>query len=272
MRKLFHCAFALAFTALFVFSLAACSDDNGNDFDPNTEWEISMTVNLPKADTVTLSLLTQWDDVPIEDWEMPVFYWEDPNQSDGTVPKHYYEAGQHTFIIRGKGRVIVECPGIHLVSIDARQCPVLYNLYCEDNDLTELLLGEQRELTYLWCDSNQLASLKLSSCQKLKSLKCSNNNLSSLNLIRNMNLEEIYCNDNPLTSFSLGTLFNINTLVMHGNLLSAEAYDEVFSSLPGKTDKEPGTIVIDRDCGDISILEKKHWQVQYPDFQSNSSE
>lgn len=263
MRKLFHCAFALAFAASFAVSFAACSDDDNGGPDPNTEWEITMTVDLPKADTVKVHTLIQWDEVPLEDWETPLIYWNGSGQPGETLPRHYYEAGRHTFSIRGKGRVIVECPGNHLVSIDARECPVLYSLSCRDNDLTEILLGEQRELRYVWCDSNRLTSLDFSSCLQLRLLRCSHNELSALDLTRNSYLEELECNSNPLESISLGTLFNFRTFEMTDNLLSDEEINRIFSDLPTKTEKEPGSITIDRGRGDLSILEKKHWDVHY---------
>ena len=94
------------FALLFGWMLAACSDDDNGGPDPNTEWEITMTVDLPKADTVKVHTLIQWDEVPLEDWETPLIYWNGSGQPGETLPRHYYEAGRHTFSIRGKGRVI----------------------------------------------------------------------------------------------------------------------------------------------------------------------
>ena len=78
----------------------------------------------------------------------------------------------------------------------------LKELYCSDNQLTELDVSANTQLTKLQCDKNQLTSLDLSANTNLQELRCRDNNLGSLD-VSGSDLQYFYCSNNKLTSLNL---------------------------------------------------------------------
>ena len=79
----------------------------------------------------------------------------------------------------------------------------LTDLFCSDNNLTELDVSENPELKRLICYNNSLTSLNLNKNTKLESLNCNNNKLTVLDLRENKSLSWLRCNNNCLTSLDL---------------------------------------------------------------------
>ena len=79
----------------------------------------------------------------------------------------------------------------------------LTDLFCSDNNLTELDVSENPELGRLICYNNSLTSLNLNKNTKLRSLNCNNNKLTVLDLRENKSLSWLRCNNNCLTSLDL---------------------------------------------------------------------
>ena len=79
----------------------------------------------------------------------------------------------------------------------------LTDLFCSDNNLTELDVSENPELKRLICYNNSLTSLNLNKNTKLGSLNCNNNKLTVLDLRENKSLWWLRCNNNCLTSLDL---------------------------------------------------------------------
>ena len=79
----------------------------------------------------------------------------------------------------------------------------LTDLFCSDNNLTELDVSENPELKRLICYNNSLTSLNLNKNTKLGSLNCNNNKLTVLDLRENKSLSWLRCNNNCLTSLDL---------------------------------------------------------------------
>ena len=79
----------------------------------------------------------------------------------------------------------------------------LTDLFCSDNNLTELDVSENPELVRLICYNNSLTSLNLNKNTKLGSLNCNNNKLTVLDLRENKSLWWLRCNNNCLTSLDL---------------------------------------------------------------------
>ena len=79
----------------------------------------------------------------------------------------------------------------------------LTDLFCSDNNLTELDVSENPELKRLICYNNSLTSLNLNKNTKLESLKCNKNKLTVLDLRENKSLWWLRCNNNCLTSLDL---------------------------------------------------------------------
>ena len=79
----------------------------------------------------------------------------------------------------------------------------LTDLFCSDNNLTELDVSENSELKRLICYNNSLTSLNLNKNTKLESLNCNKNKLTVLDLRENKSLWWLRCNNNCLTSLDL---------------------------------------------------------------------
>ena len=79
----------------------------------------------------------------------------------------------------------------------------LTDLFCSDNNLTELDVSENPELKRLICYNNSLTSLNLNKNTKLESLNCNKNKLTVLDLRENKSLWWLRCNNNCLTSLDL---------------------------------------------------------------------
>lgn len=81
--------------------------------------------------------------------------------------------------------------------------PLLYALYCYNNEISKLDVGNLKELKYLYCSGNNLSELDISKCKKLEQLTCGFNNLSELNVRQNSKLYFIECGGNNLQSIDL---------------------------------------------------------------------
>lgn len=236
-----------------------CSDD-----DNSSDWTITMTVDLPQADTVALGFIHRADLAFRIDWGINSGETQYEN-------KRYYSPGRYTITLNCQAWFGLGCSSSYLVALDVRQCPELGWLKCVNGQLTELDLSNQSRLGYLQCDTNQIAALDLSHCGELETLSCSHNNLSSLDVTRNLLLEKLCCNDNNLTEIKIGTSFDLEYVAIHNNPLSDEACNAIFNALPAKSKDTPGTILLDPDKGDVSILEAKNWIPTYPADDSNTN-
>ena len=85
----------------------------------------------------------------------------------------------------------------------------LTQLFCSNNQLTSLVVGENTALTDISCYKNQLTSLDVSKNTSLITLLCSNNKMMSLDLSKNISLKWIACDGNQLTNLDV----SMNTLL-----------------------------------------------------------
>ena len=127
-----------------------------------------------------------------------------------------------------KGRAITNLKGIEYFT-------ALEDLYCYDNELTELDLSQNTKLEELNCSTNRLTVLDLSQNPKLKRVICSDNALTALDLSHNPELEDVNCSDNALTALNLSSNSKLTNLNASGNIreitLTGNTFD--LSSLPG---------------------------------------
>ena len=82
--------------------------------------------------------------------------------------------------------------------------PNLEILLCSDNQLTELDVSQNTELTWLVCSRNQLTELDVSSNPILHDLSCSGNKLTKLDVSNNPQLQTLDCHANELTELNCG--------------------------------------------------------------------
>ena len=113
----------------------------------------------------------------------------------------------------------------------------LTDLFCSDNNLTELDVSENPELKRLICYNNSLTSLNLNKNTKLGSLNCNNNKLTVLDLRENKSLWWLRCNNNCLTSLDLRNNPKIRDLQVGSQRYQILANDDRtydLHQLPGK--------------------------------------
>ena len=113
----------------------------------------------------------------------------------------------------------------------------LTDLFCSDNNLTELDVSENPELKWLICYNNSLTSLNLNKNTKLESLNCNKNKLTVLDLRENKSLWWLWCNNNCLTSLDLRNNPKIRDLQVGSQRYQILANDDRtydLHQLPGK--------------------------------------
>ena len=113
----------------------------------------------------------------------------------------------------------------------------LNDLFCSDNNLTELDVSENPELKRLICYNNSLTSLNLNKNTKLESLNCNKNKLTVLDLRENKSLWWLRCNNNCLTSLDLRNNPKIRDLQVGSQRYQILANDDRtydLHQLPGK--------------------------------------
>lgn len=103
----------------------------------------------------------------------------------------YYEA-ERVLVIDCSGRGVASLAGIeHFVQ--------LRELYCSDNQIENLDLGENLELQVVDCARNNLITIDVEALLALHTLDCSENELSTLELVRTPALWRVNCSANDLT-------------------------------------------------------------------------
>lgn len=93
--------------------------------------------------------------------------------------------------------------------------------YCDNAEITLLLLGNARSLEELFCQDNQLQSLDLSRCKKLTMLHAERNQLKELDLSHNDILDEIWLDGNILESIELNGARMLRKASLNQNKLTA---------------------------------------------------
>lgn len=96
----------------------------------------------------------------------------------------------------------------------------LKELYCENNQLTELDVSALTALERLSCGNNQLKSLDVSGCRSLKNLSSANNQLTKLDVSKCTRLEQLGCRKNQLTTLDVRKCKNLFNFICDGNQLT----------------------------------------------------
>ncbi len=99
----------------------------------------------------------------------------------------------------------LDCSKNELTKLDAdvTHKPNLVRVECQNNQLTSLILGENKMLRKLNCANNQLTQLNLNNMISLTELNCANNQLTVLDVSSSPNLTTLWLKNNHLTSLNL---------------------------------------------------------------------
>ena len=96
------------------------------------------------------------------------------------------------------------------LDVDVTHKPNLVRVECQNNQLTSLILGENKMLRKLNCANNQLTQLNLNNMISLTELNCANNQLTVLDVSSSPNLTTLWLKNNQLTSLNLDNNPNLN--------------------------------------------------------------
>lgn len=97
-----------------------------------------------------------------------------------------------------------------VLDVDVTHKPNLERVECQNNQLTSLILGQNKLLKKLNCAHNQLTQLNLNNMISLKELNCANNQLTVLDVSSSPNLTTLWLKNNHLTSLNLDNNPNLN--------------------------------------------------------------
>lgn len=117
----------------------------------------------------------------------------------------------------------LDCSHNDLEQLDVRNSKFLRVLYCSSNRLTELDadVSHKFQLVSVECQNNQLTSLILGQNKLLKKLNCANNQLTQLNLNNMISLEELNCFNNQLTVLDVSNSPELTKLWLGDNHLTS---------------------------------------------------
>lgn len=96
------------------------------------------------------------------------------------------------------------------LDLDVAHKPNLERVECQSNQLTSLILGENKGLKKLNCANNQLTQLNLNNMNSLEELNCFNNQLTVLDVSSSPKLTKLWLGNNHLTSLNLDNNPNLN--------------------------------------------------------------
>ena len=96
------------------------------------------------------------------------------------------------------------------LDLDVAHKPNLVRVECQNNQLTSLILGENKMLKKLNCANNQLTQLNLNNMNSLEELNCFNNQLTVLDVSSSPKLTKLWLGNNHLTSLNLDNNPNLN--------------------------------------------------------------
>ena len=147
-----------------------------------------------------------------------------------------------------------------LSSADPSSTLSFHHVYSDEFTDAVTITGEN--IITLACDVPNLTNLVVIRNTALKSMICINSRITELDVSRNTALNHLICVGNQLTNLDVSANLVLTRLNCSGNQLSAEALNNLFTTLPppisviGKIqiDDNPGTA----DC-DKSIAENNGW-------------
>ena len=93
----------------------------------------------------------------------------------------------------GYGLPLTEGRDNKLQNLDASNLSKLKEFYCNNNELTDLMLNSL-ELTWVECQNNDLQSLDLSNLPALYLLRCYENQFETIDVSNNPELRGFFCN------------------------------------------------------------------------------
>ncbi len=164
----------------------------------------------------------------------------------------------------------LSCSNNQLTALDVSKNTALTELDCFKNQLTTLDVSQNTALTTLYCSKNQLTALDVSKNTKLTYLICWSNQLTALDVPKNTALTALYCYNNQLTALDVSKNTALTELVCFSNQIKGEEMTRLVNSLPDRTGRAAGKIVVVQSdaesnrClkSDVAVAKRKNWNTQ----------
>ena len=138
------------------------------------------------------------------------------------------------------------------LDVDVTHKPNLVRVECQNNQLTSLILGENKMLRKLNCANNQLTQLNLNNMISLTELNCANNQLTVLDVSSSPNLTTLWLKNNQLTSLNLDNNPNLN-------FTYTDFYNSDFNNVYTVTLNPDRTFDLNTLPGDFDINRVTEW-------------
>ena len=139
-----------------------------------------------------------------------------------------------------------------VLDVDVTHKPNLVRVECQNNQLTSLILGENKMLRKLNCANNQLTQLNLNNMISLTELNCANNQLTVLDVSSSPNLTTLWLKNNQLTSLNLDNNPNLNFSI-------TDIYSSDFNNVYTVTLNPDRTFDLSTLPGDFDINRVTEW-------------
>ncbi|MBR3057039.1 MAG: hypothetical protein IKG93_03625 [Clostridiales bacterium] len=111
----------------------------------------------------------------------------------------------------------LSCSENPLGELDLSEIKTLKSLYCNNCELTSLILPETSTLTYINCSTNELETLSLNGVNNVSKIFCSNNKLTELNLSNRSSITYLDCQSNNIENLNVTGCPNLKTLCCQNN-------------------------------------------------------
>jgi len=163
----------------------------------------------------------------------------------------------------------LDCRCNQLKTLDVSNNTALTDLVCFGNQLKILDVRNNTALTNLACNGNLLTALDVSKNTALTNLTCNGNLLTTLDVSNNIKIRNLECAGNQLTNLNANGNSELNDLDCSYNLFTTSALNDLFRTLPDKSDTSAKNnyIYISGNPGasecDHSIAEEKGWRVVF---------
>jgi len=97
----------------------------------------------------------------------------------------------------------LDCSANQIVNLDLSQNQNLTEVYCFNNQLSSLIFGNNTNLTTIECYGNSLSGFDVSQVQNLSYMDCGSNPLTTLDVSQNSQLATLYCGSTTLTQIDV---------------------------------------------------------------------
>ncbi len=115
---------------------------------------------------------------------------------------------------------ILNCSDNNLSNLNLSSNLNLTEIYCSNNLLTSLNVSVLTKLKILWCDFNQLTAIDVTNNADLISLTCGSNMLTNIDVTRNSKLNVLVCENNQIPIIDVSQNLTLDSLLARNNLLS----------------------------------------------------